>query len=98
MIEANPIFFNSGTAPGVVGPPQATVVSSLAKFAAPGTVGLVICCAAAGRPNTAATARTSEILNSIRISFKERPIIVQAVAVFAMRPVHVDGAREVSRA
>src|SRR6185295_8472650 len=46
MIDLNPIFFSSGTASGVVAPPQATVVSSWAKLDAPGTVGLVTCCAA----------------------------------------------------
>src|SRR3977135_2672849 len=65
MIDLNPIFFSSGTASGVVAPPQATVVSSWAKLDAPGTVGLVTCCAEAGRPNRAATTKTSEILASI---------------------------------
>src|SRR6266851_9018066 len=59
MIDLNPIFFSSGTASGVVAPPHATVVSSLAKLVTPGTVGLVTCCADAGRtPNTAAIRRT----------------------------------------
>ena len=48
MIELKPIFLISGTASGVVAPPQATVVSSLAKLLAPGTVGFVTCCAPAG--------------------------------------------------
>src|SRR5262249_26044600 len=43
MIDANPNFLSSGTASGVVAPPQATVVSSLAKLLAPGTVGRVTC-------------------------------------------------------
>src|SRR4051812_46052700 len=56
MIDAKPIFLISGTASGVVAPPHATVVSSLAKFCTPGTVCLVTCCAAAWRlPNTVAT-------------------------------------------
>src|SRR6202030_1350419 len=55
MIDAYPIFFSSGTASGVVAPPQATVVSSLAKLVTPGTDCLVTCCAYAGRaPNAAA--------------------------------------------
>src|SRR4051794_9105895 len=66
MIEAKPILFSSGTASGVVAPPQATVVSSLAKFIAPGTVGLVTCCADAWpAPNAAATTRTRAILISM---------------------------------
>src|SRR5262249_33436931 len=48
MIEANPIFFNSGTASAVVAPPQATVVSRRAKLVTPGTVSLVTCWASAG--------------------------------------------------
>ena len=46
MIDLKPIFFSSGTASGVVAPPQATVVSSWAKLVTPGTVCLVTCCAA----------------------------------------------------
>src|SRR5438093_540263 len=43
MIDANPSFLISGTASGLVAPPQATVVSSWATLIAPGMVGLVIC-------------------------------------------------------
>src|SRR5262245_13826129 len=48
MIDANPIFFSSGTASAVVAPPQATVVSSRAKLVTPGTSCLVTCWAIAG--------------------------------------------------
>src|SRR5580765_6204766 len=51
MIDANPSFLISGTPSGFVAPPQATVVSSRAKFATPGTSDFVTCCAAAGRAN-----------------------------------------------
>src|SRR5439155_21942511 len=47
MIDANPIFFSSGTAAAVVAPPHATVVSRRAKFVTPGIVSFVTCCAAA---------------------------------------------------
>src|SRR6266550_384292 len=66
LIDLNPIFFSSGTASGVVAPPQATVVSSLAKLVTPGTVGLVTCCADAARPpKNAATKKRTEILTSM---------------------------------
>ncbi len=74
MIDAKPIFFSSGTASGVVAPPQATVVSSLAKFWTPGTVCLVTCCADAARePNAVATMRTKTTLISMWRSFNEGP-------------------------
>src|SRR5450631_2125482 len=87
MIEAKPIFFSSGTASGVVAPPQATVVSSLAKFWTPGTGCLVTCCADAARePNVAATTtRRANLISMCSAPSMKGPIIVQAAAVFAMR-------------
>src|SRR6266699_5414436 len=61
MIDANPSFLISGTASGFVAPPQATVVSSWTTLMAPGTVGLVICCAPAARePRNAMATAMSE--------------------------------------
>ena len=41
MIEAKPIFFSPGIASALIAPAQATVVSTCAKLATPGTVGVV---------------------------------------------------------
>src|SRR5262245_35372879 len=59
MIDANPIFFSSGTASGLVAPPPATVVSRRAKFVTPGTVCLVTCCALARPAPASVKPRTS---------------------------------------
>ena len=91
MIDAKPIFLISGTASGVVAPPQATVVSSLAKFCTPGTVCLVTCCADAGRDPKAA-AHLAEWLRKLRHDHGDRilpvtdQIAVEWGRIAAIRP------------
>src|SRR5258705_2157513 len=67
MIDANPSFLISGTPSGFVAPPQATVVSSRAKFATPGTSDFVTCCAAAGPAN----ANARSIRNDKRLAIDD---------------------------
>src|ERR1700730_9438372 len=68
MIDAKPSFLISGTPSGFVAPPQATVVSSRAKFATPGTSDFVTCCAPEGRGNANAKSIRNDRRNTIEDS------------------------------
>src|SRR5262249_41136635 len=76
MIDATPIFFNSGPASAVVAPPHATVVSRRAKFVTPGTDSLVTFCASAGATANDDSTRTSESQSLMCSPFQKRQFII----------------------